>query len=443
MDAWVCDGYYVDIRYLADVTAVEDQIWDLQIALRPLPPPADVSFATEVPGYCVGQRQLSGLTKTDIVLLIEQAIAGSVKVTGRSLSLVRDQPLAYYSEMLHRDRWFSELHLQVLGDRRPQPAALELAAIDNALRNSAPPFDGLSDVTAWLGLRAPDAAMAPPSITLRVGPPVDLIFDQCQLTADELRLTLHAHPLFDVSRLGLAVRAVPGLGLTTRRQVADQVRWGAVKQGRRKGTVKVKLKDADNVLAMVQIEGSPVRRQWFIDPARARNNRLAAVQHYDRELKMLRYAVLESPESVKFEQGVATLLFLLGFASALQLETDAPDIVVTTPGGKLAVVECTTRIADFGMKIGKLVDRRGSLSKHLLDAGHVPHVTAVLVCRLPRERISAHERDLRSHSVLLVSGEELREGLDRVRTPLDPDRLLEDALARLESAAAPLNSQRA
>jgi hypothetical protein len=63
-------------------------------------------------------------------------------------------------------------------------------------------------------------------------------------------------------------------------QVTDQIKWGRVKNGRRTGIARVKLKNADNALAMLLIEGSTVRRQWFIDPAKARNNRFLAVSAF-------------------------------------------------------------------------------------------------------------------------------------------------------------------
>jgi hypothetical protein len=391
-----------------------------------------MSFATVTAGFTFGQMQRSKLKKSTIISLLQDALQGTLELSERKLHLLANEPFSYYSEMLYRERWFSDLHLQVSGIRRQPPDSIELATFDNALRASSPPFDGLADLTGWLGIRAPDIAHNPPSITIRVGPPVDLMFDECRLAKDEFTVTLHAHPRFDVSRITLSVRATPGVGLTSRQQIASHIKWGRVRNGRRPGVAHVRLERADNVLAMLQIENSPVRRQWFIDPDRARNNRLAAVQHYDKELRMLRQAVLESTDSNKFEKGIAALLFLLGFTPALQIESDAPDLILTTPDGKLVIVECTMRIADFGAKVGKLVDRRGSLSRHLSETGHMPEVIAVLVCRLPRDQIAAHERDLRTHRVILISGEDIDKGLERVRAPSDPDEILRTALTLLE-----------
>jgi hypothetical protein len=121
---------------------------------------------------------------------------------------------------------------------------------------------------------------------------------------------------------------------------------------------------------------------------------------------MVRQALFESTDPSKFEQGVAALLFMLGFAPALPIETNSPDIVVATPTGRVAVVECTIKTADFATKIGKLVDRRTSLSKALAAADIPFQVVALLVCRQPRDQMVATNEDLTAKNVLLLAGED-------------------------------------
>jgi len=200
---------------------------------------------------------------------------------------------------------------------------------------------------------------------------------------------------------------------------------------------EITLQNADNVLAILMIENSLVRRQWFVDSTKARNNRLIATQHFDKDLRMIRQAVMESPDSVKFEQGVAALLFLLGFSASIQLETDSPDLIVTTPGGRLVIAECTVRTSNFIEKVGKLVDRRGALSRSLSASGHPAPIFAVLVCRLPRDQIAVHAEVLRAQNVLLATGEDLTRAFDRVRFPTDPDRMLDEALDQVAGDAGP------
>ena len=184
---------------------------------------------------------------------------------------------------------------------------------------------------------------------------------------------------------------------------------------------------------MLMVGDSVVQRHWFPDPVKARNRRLLAVRHFDSELRMLRAAVLDTTDSDQFEQGIASLLFLLGFAPVVQIEKDSPDIVVATPGGQLGIVECTTRIADFSMKLGKLVDRRGALAKAMDGAGHPSDIVAVLVCRLPKDQIASVKDELRAQRVRLIAKEELVTALEYVLHPPDPDELVSQLRKELDT----------
>lgn len=427
---WVCDSYSVDIRYLIRKDGEQLYLWEASIELAPLPASQDMSFRIETSLLLTAHHLFHDQPKVELMQLLERATQGQIDVSGYSFHLNKEQPYDYYSEMIHHDRWYSDLHLQVIGGRSPLPAPIDIASIDNALRRSDPPFDGLVDITAQLGLTDFQSNTGAPSIKIRVGPPVDLIFPQCSLQDDRLCVTLHAHPYFDVSRMSLAIRAVPGTGLHSRKQVASAIEWKQPYGGRREGVLEIHLDQADSVLVMLTIGNSTVRRQWFLDSAKARNSRLIAIQHFDREFRMIRQAVLNPASSERFEKGIAALLFLLGFTPVLQLETDSPDIVVTTPGGRLVILECTTRMADFNSKLGKLVDRRGSLSKALKASGHYPRVDAVLVCALPKNQIAIQAADLETHRTILITKENLISAFDQLRFPNDPDEMIGKAVAQ-------------
>lgn len=378
-------------------------------------------------GILVGQIQRSRGTKKQLISLLKAAAKGMIGIPNAKLVVHRDHSLYLFSEMSSRDRWSYDLHLYVGGSPRPQPMPAQLAEYDNALRAATPPFDGLADAASWLGLLAPGTDSRPSGINIRVGPPVDIVFDKCSLAEDRLRITLNAHPKFDTSHVKLSVRTVPGDGLASRRQIASEIVWGRARNGIRAGVADVSLKNADSALAMLMIGSTTVRRQWFGDESKARNQRLIAVSRFDKELRMIRNAVLENPDSNRFEAGVSALLFLLGFSPSVQVESDAPDIVVATPHGRIALVECTIRVADFATKLGKLVDRRGALAKALQASNHPNNVAAVLVCRLPKDQISTQIESLRAHRVILLTEEDIVGGFERLRFPNDPDKMLEEA----------------
>ncbi|MGJ7501515.1 hypothetical protein ACSFBF_14215 [Variovorax sp. ZT5P49] len=430
-EAWLCNGYWVDIRYVAERGSSGITLWQASIYLSPVRPNVESNFQIDTPRLVAGQVQRLVRRKTEVLGVLRDAIGGRIDIHDHQLRLrVAD----YSSEMSFRDRWYSTLHLSMVSDHTAIPLSTDLAEVDNALRMHELPFDGLVDLCGWLGLQAPEAGAAS-QIQLRLSPPCDLIIEMSSLRQNRFKLTLHAHSTFDTSRMDVAIRVAPSQGLVARRQVANQVRWRRPKNGLRVGVAEIEVTDADSVLAMLMIGGTNVRRQWFSDPDKARNIRLLTMQHFDKDLRMVRSAVFDAPESAKFERGVAALLFLLGFTPVIPLETDSPDIVAATLGGRVVIVECTTRVADFASKIGKLVDRRTSMVRALTENRHLNPVSAALVCRIPREQIANQDQALR-HGVILIASEDLANAFNRIFVPGDPDALLTEALARLPEGPA-------
>jgi len=429
-EGWICQEYHWHIRYLAVFSEGKWHVWEAQLDLNPLPAGEDNSFKTRVGSLLIGQVQSPIESKERALETLRNACLGQVQVDGVDLTLPMPGGVHFYSDMYQRERWFFSLHLQIGANYAENFSSSELFEMDNALRLTSPPFDGLIDAANWLGLSTP-AAGTNSRITIRVSPPVDLLLEKCSLLNDKLSIKAISHSGLDVSQVGLAIRTVPGKGLEARTQIADTIIWSEPESSTREGDAEIQLENADAVLVMLSVGGATVRRHWLIDPSKARNNRYLAVGQFDKDLKMVRQAALESTDSNKFELAVASLLFMLGFNPAVQLETDSPDLIVSTPGGRLVVVECTTRIADFHAKVGKIVDRRGALTKSLQASGHVANIAAVLICRLPSDQIAADLDDLKSRGVILLAGEDISSALDRVRFPNDPDKMLQDAEAGL------------
>lgn len=245
-EAWLCDGYALDIRYVGEVHPGGLQIWGASIGLHPLEADRDLSFSIRTECIVAGQRQSFPVTKVEALEILRRAADGSISLPDLELTLPLSSTHDFHSEMHQRDRWFSQLHLQIGGARIPPPSSEKLLRIDNELRVSTMPFDGLDDLSMWLGIGIPALTGVSPMVVLRANPPVDLILDQCGLANDELRLVLHAHASFDVGQVGIAVRGIPGVGLQARLRAADRIAWG----GRGKEDEKV----LQEFLSSVQIK---------------------------------------------------------------------------------------------------------------------------------------------------------------------------------------------
>ncbi len=430
-EQWLCDDYSLDIRYIATSVAGEVNLFDAMVLLSPLPPPAVNPLTVAVTQLSAGQEQLKSVSKEESLATIKRVVSGALTVGGRELLLPSDGSYRFQRVMVDQNTWFMPLTLQVhgaVGSNLPDRDAL-----DTTLRAATPPFDGAEDLRSWLGLRLPDSSLLS-SISVLINPPVDVILARSHLLNGTLRLVLHAHPKADRSQLHLAVREVPGQGISCRTQVAAGIAWNEIEGGRlSEGIVDVVLPNATGALVMLLIGDQTVRRHWFIDPTKARNLRYAAVQQFDPDLRMVRRGLFEDTDSTRFEIAVSSLLFLLGFSPSIQLETDSPDLIVMTPAGRLVVVECTTRVADVASKIGKLVDRRESLQDKLRTNNMGAEVSAALVCRAPREQIAAHADQLKAMRVILASNEDISSGLNRAWATNNPDEILDQSLQAIST----------
>jgi hypothetical protein len=431
---WLCDGYSCDVRYLAIANGGAYALFDAVVLLNPLPHSVDNSLIVRAGSLAAGQQQVADVPKSQLMAMVEEALAGVVVNGSHEMVLSADGAYQLHIAPMSGETWFHPLTCRVIG-AAPNTAAIDRPALDTSLRASEPPFDGAEDLRNWLGLRLP-ASESLSSIAITVSPPVDLLIDRSGFIGDTLRLTLTSHRNADRSLVGLAIRAVPGGGLISRFQVADKITWSETSSGLFEGTVEIALPGESAALSMLLVGSETVRRHWFLHATNAPNYRIAAVKHFDVDLRMIRQGLFDSPDSRRFEAAVAALLFVLGFSAAVQLETDAPDIVVATPAGRIVLVECATRIADIGAKTGKLVDRRGALQKALRVGNKALDVSAALVCRLPRDQIAARSGDVSAMGVLLATAEDLNEALIRAEVSADADQILTEALQRLMARSA-------
>lgn len=430
---WVCEGYCLDVRFYSIKEDDEYVIQACSIGLNPLSLSVDNSFFIEAETFAIGQFQKNDMHKEELVTFIESCADGTLPIYDKNMSLITDSSLHYNSEMTNSDKWFHNLHLKIYGQNVIIPKQSQIRNIENELRSASPAFDGLYDALNWLGIGDRSFLSSRSSeLNIWINPPVDIFFEESSLIDDELTVVLKAHPSFDIKAVQLSICPAPRKDINSSRQIAKEFKWSLSDENPNLGVAKIHLKGSDSVLLMLMINGSTVRRQWLLDESKARNNRQIPVQYFDKDLKMVKRAVFDQPDSNKFDEGIALLLFMLGFTPAVQMETDAPDLIVYTPDGKLVLIECTMRIADFSNKVGKLVDRRGGLEKALREQSHHSLVYGVLVCRLPKDQIATLGIDLGENKIILFTKEDLEEAFLLIRNGVDPDKLIDDAISKME-----------
>lgn len=426
--AWIYPKYSANIAYLGLKSEEGLTLLDASIRFSPLPFSEFESFSIETQEIIAGQIAYPSLSKPKLEKLRSNAINGKLETSYGTLSLPLAERLSYFTELINRQNWNSDLHLRVTGNTLYLTNPVTLTKIDNSLRCASLPFDGLTDLCRWLGLKEPYTTQA--SITLHGHPPIDLILDECSFQSGKLKLTIHALGSLNFQDISLNIRPIPGK-TSTRTSIQQQIVWKRYQKGIRQGIVEVELENVDSVLVILMLKKSLVRRNWFEDPARAVNYRLITAQSFDKDLKDLKQALSpEGNESRKFEKAVSSLMYILGFTQDQPLGTDGPDIIASTPRGRIILVECTVKISDAHTKIGKLVQRRGVVQEALRIGGHsTREVIAILVCALTKDQIPVVDsKEWYENKILLVTKPDLEELLRRARTLLDPDELLDEVV---------------
>lgn len=128
------------------------------------------------------------------------------------------------------------------------------------------------------------------------------------------------------------------------------------------GHLELDLHDCTAVELMLSVSGFAVQRVFVTDKRKSLNPRLVAYKRFDPDLKALDdFLEPDVKNGRDLEQGVATLLYLLGATCSNPPATDAPDIFAETRNGRLAIIECTVKVTDVRAKAAKLIHRRHAL----------------------------------------------------------------------------------
>ena len=429
---WLCEEYSAGVNFLALKCDEGYVLHSAQIVASPvkhtLP---NVYIETEQ--LYAGHHNFQVDDLAQLQDLINQLLSGSVCGLRYPLCLSAPDGLNLYTDFKNADEWARTAQIEVLGEPAAQFSPLRESQIDDELRGNAIPFDGLDDLISWLGVSDPRQGDRISSLKVRLFPPVDLIIGQSKLSNGRFTAEIHSSRYFDPTRIKVGIRTWPQSTTDTRKQVAEKIVWTANDEIIKKGYIDLDVGTAYMLEAFLLADGQTVRRQFFTDRARAPNTRLAAVAFFDKELRRLQDG-FASKDADEFEKAICMLAYLLGMAPAVLLETNAPDLLVSTPLGNLVAIECTTRIADFSTKLGKLVDRKLSLTNSLSESSNQTKVHGCLVCGLPRAQIVVNQAQLLQHDVMLLAKEDLDRLLSDANLHKDPDQLIEDALLAIRAA---------
>lgn len=398
------------------------------IELRANSPPGMREFSIETAGLFAGHCWVPA-DATRLETVIERALSGIVMAGGRIWTLHPEG-----SGSLRANG-----QLQAAGAESALTPTLRIAGgelyrllnrdrIAAELRASDPPFSGLDDLAAAIGLgaRFPDLA----TLDLVASPLISLSADH---VGDSDRVRIECR-LADGLPMDQVCIGVLGAGADPHEERilfrGHTIEWKPG-DGAQLGTFEVSHTRDEPLRCFLTYRGHPIQdcRVVQIRPAiRGLGRQLWEV--FDIGLAQLEARLFPKASeyenrttSDQFEEAVAALFSILGFP-ALSVPSNqqqkAADIVLTTPGGNVVLVECTLENVNKPGKLSRLVNHGERFTAILRDFGHPePKVLKVIVSPRPHEALLADFADAANAGVVVLCGENLRHLITQSRSGMN------------------------
>jgi hypothetical protein len=421
-DCWMNATDHVNVEYLVANVKGEWALSNAKVILVPHKLDVKIKDVVETSEVRVGHVR-ARLSSKQLQEFFANLKKGRLKILDVDYSFAKESPVSIYSPSAHQ---LSEYSIPQLDIRVDQSGGLSqhinVLAVNNELRAGLRPFDGLYDLLTYYQFSRDGHFPNEQKISVSVRSPADL--EVCTLTDNHLTVQLRCKSGVPLDGIVLGIRQFPVPNLTRRMQVADQVKWKKGGQGFDIGHLELDLDDCTTAELMLSVAGFAVQQLFVSDKNKSLNPRLAAYKRFDPDLKALEdYLEPDVKSGRDLEQGVATLLYLLGATCSNPPATDAPDILAETRNGRLAIIECTVKVTDVRAKAAKLIHRRHALTFNADGSGPTHDMLAVLVVSMPKIKIPLEDDYLAQNQILLVTREGLQLAKSRMEVPPDLDEL--------------------
>jgi hypothetical protein len=182
---------------------------------------------------------------------------------------------------------------------------------------------------------------------------------------------------------------------------------------------------------------------WFIsDPTTSQNPRRVIFDSFDTGLAILKGFLGRShtrgQDARDLEVGIAWLFWMLGF-NPVQLGStartqDFADLIVMTPRGHAAIVECTTGLLRADNKLPKLLARHSAVRARL-DQSNNRHIKLlpIMISTLTKAELQADLEQAEKLGVGVLTREDLDQLVDRTVITNNADELFSLAEKDIEA----------
>ena len=205
------------------------------------------------------------------------------------------------------------------------------------------------------------------------------------------------------------------------------------------GEAHIDVPPAAVVHGIARYDGVAHQHWWFADINQSQNPRRASFEVADPNLQILEsfFENRSMRQARDLEFATSWLLWMLGFSvahlGANQRMSDAADLIVTTPEGHFAVVECTTGQLKAEHKLSLLVER-ATIVKHRLEKSNSPHlrVLPIIFTTKTREEIRTDLDHAKSLGVVVVGQDDIPALIQRTLLLPNADQYYREAEQSLQ-----------
>jgi hypothetical protein len=411
--------------------------------------PSKITFNTfETENVCAGHFRLADVGKS-FRELIQDLGTGTITTPDNRKLFFEPVPGEHGASFspLHPAALQSQSRLNVLKlTAGPQVLPLNPSVLDWELRGAETPFDTINELLSHYSLGGVFRDFA--TIEVIASSIMGFNGDASKISGETATIVVNLANTLDPEKALLGYREI-NPGKTHRGRLSgSQFKWNQSEQ-LQTGTFELPVAKGA-ILHCYAIYNNVAQTHWYIsDPTTSQNPRRAIFESFDTGLAILNEFLGRSRtkgrDARDLEAGVAWLFWMLGFSTAQLGSTartqDFSDLILQTPQGQMAIVECTTGLLRADSKLPKLVARAASVRQRLNQSGHA-HVKllSVIVSSLPREELQADIDDAEKLGVVVIAREELDQAVNRTLIAANADDLFSTAERQVEASKSKLRT---
>lgn len=395
----------------------------------------------QTPNLRAGRFTLAEL-KLDLRHFVEHLLSGKIDTPQGDLYFPVQGRCATSFTPFHPDGLINQLRYNVLTIMGAPTRPLPQPDIDWELKAAPDPYDGLQEVINEFGL----AGMSKPTATVEIAAfNVAVIDAASRVSGTNADLSINIAHGLSPERAKTAYRIYAPSTPPIRGVVSgENMQWtddGNIRRGR----TNLQVPNAAVVNCAAVYNDIAQGHLWIGDPERAQNPRRAVYETVDPKLENLRAALanaaVRGQDARQLESAIAWLLWMLGFSVAHLGGTprtrDAADLLVTTPAGHFAIVECTTGILKAENKLALLHARTEVARKSLTNSNNTAqHVLPIIVTYKTTAEVAAELEAAERLGIFVVPRETIDASIDRTLIQPNADQIYAEAEQAVSAALA-------